>query len=128
MTSIQEKGLWNLTSITSQLILKLLLNFQHLLTFINLLLKLSNWIFLSIYFQSEIFDEIDLSNLCFAECSTKNINHSFQVSAHHFNGINRFMMMEKIERVNERDSLKDNEQNQLVTPILYNGELLPDIS
>ncbi|XP_055690695.1 diacylglycerol kinase eta isoform X3 [Lutzomyia longipalpis] len=29
--------------------------------------------------KSEVFDEIDLSNLSFAECSTKNINHSFQV-------------------------------------------------
>lgn len=30
-------------------------------------------------FRSEELDEIDLSNLCFAECSTKNANHSFQV-------------------------------------------------
>ncbi|XP_052868545.1 diacylglycerol kinase eta [Anopheles cruzii] len=29
--------------------------------------------------KSELFDEIDLSNLCFAECSTKNANHSFQL-------------------------------------------------
>ncbi|KAG4078296.1 hypothetical protein HA402_013006, partial [Bradysia odoriphaga] len=28
--------------------------------------------------KREVFDEIDLSNLCFAECSTKNVNHSFQ--------------------------------------------------
>uniref|UniRef100_A0A182Y4N4 Diacylglycerol kinase n=1 Tax=Anopheles stephensi TaxID=30069 RepID=A0A182Y4N4_ANOST len=29
--------------------------------------------------KSDLFDEIDLSNLCFAECSTKNANHSFQL-------------------------------------------------
>lgn len=29
--------------------------------------------------QSDIFDEIELSNLCYAECSIKNVNHSFQV-------------------------------------------------
>ncbi|XP_065091396.1 diacylglycerol kinase eta [Ochlerotatus camptorhynchus] len=29
--------------------------------------------------KSELFDEIDLSDLCFAECSTKNANHSFQL-------------------------------------------------
>lgn len=30
--------------------------------------------------QPEVFDEIDLLNLCLCECSTKNQNHSFQVS------------------------------------------------
>lgn len=30
--------------------------------------------------QSVIFDEIDLTDLSVAECSTKNENHSFQVS------------------------------------------------
>ena len=30
-------------------------------------------------FQSSIFDEIELTDLSVAECSTKNINHSFQV-------------------------------------------------
>jgi hypothetical protein len=30
--------------------------------------------------QAVIFDEIDLSDLSFAECSIKNVNHSFQVS------------------------------------------------
>ncbi|XP_068086403.1 diacylglycerol kinase eta [Anabrus simplex] len=29
--------------------------------------------------KSDIFDEIDLTNLSFAECSSKNVNHSFQV-------------------------------------------------
>ena len=32
-------------------------------------------------FQSMVFDEIDLTNLSVAERSTKNINHSFQVSS-----------------------------------------------
>lgn len=31
-------------------------------------------------FQSEVFDEIDISNACTAECSIKNVNHSFQVN------------------------------------------------
>lgn len=35
--------------------------------------------FLFVCLQPEVFDEIDLLNLCFAECSTKNVNHSFQV-------------------------------------------------
>lgn len=30
--------------------------------------------------QPEIYNEIDLLNLCLCECSTKNQNHSFQVS------------------------------------------------
>uniref|UniRef100_A0A1A9W1M5 Diacylglycerol kinase n=1 Tax=Glossina brevipalpis TaxID=37001 RepID=A0A1A9W1M5_9MUSC len=29
--------------------------------------------------QSDVFDEIDLSDVCTAECSIKNVNHSFQV-------------------------------------------------
>jgi len=29
--------------------------------------------------QAVIFDEIELTDLCLAECSTKNVNHSFQV-------------------------------------------------
>ncbi|XP_013118347.1 diacylglycerol kinase eta isoform X3 [Stomoxys calcitrans] len=29
--------------------------------------------------KSDVFDEIDLSDLCTAECSIKNVNHSFQV-------------------------------------------------
>lgn len=33
--------------------------------------------------QPEVFDEIDLLNLCLCECSTKNQNHSFQVSKSH---------------------------------------------
>lgn len=33
--------------------------------------------------QPEVFDEIDLLNLCLCECSTKNQNHSFQVSFLH---------------------------------------------
>lgn len=37
--------------------------------------------FVFFYLQSEVFDEIDLSDLCTAECSIKNINHSFQVSS-----------------------------------------------
>lgn len=37
--------------------------------------------FPSISLQSALYDDIDLSNLSVAECSTKNINHSFQVSA-----------------------------------------------
>ncbi|CAH1114296.1 unnamed protein product, partial [Psylliodes chrysocephalus] len=32
-----------------------------------------------LYFQAVIFDEIELTDLCLAECSTKNVNHSFQV-------------------------------------------------
>ncbi|XP_055374995.1 diacylglycerol kinase eta isoform X2 [Condylostylus longicornis] len=29
--------------------------------------------------KSDVFDEIDLSDVCCAECGTKNVNHSFQV-------------------------------------------------
>lgn len=32
------------------------------------------------YFQSVIFDEIQLLDVSIAECSVKNVNHSFQVS------------------------------------------------
>ena len=42
-----------------------------------------------LYFQSVIFDEIELTDLSVAECSTKNINHSFQVSA--FGGVDSMM-------------------------------------
>ena len=42
-----------------------------------------------LYFQSVIFDEIELTDLSVAECSTKNINHSFQVSA--FGGVDLMM-------------------------------------
>lgn len=40
------------------------------------------WMTLTYVFllQSIIFDEIELTDLSVAECSTKNINHSFQVS------------------------------------------------
>lgn len=41
---------------------------------------LSLYIFWFFFFQSVIFDEIELTDLSVAECSTKNINHSFQVS------------------------------------------------
>ncbi|KAJ9585833.1 hypothetical protein L9F63_020535, partial [Diploptera punctata] len=34
---------------------------------------------LVIYYSAVIFDEIDLTDLSFAECSIKNVNHSFQV-------------------------------------------------
>ncbi|KAJ8961586.1 hypothetical protein NQ317_013064 [Molorchus minor] len=34
---------------------------------------------LIILLQAVIFDEIELTDLCLAECSTKNVNHSFQV-------------------------------------------------
>lgn len=30
--------------------------------------------------QAVIFDEIELADLCLAECSIKNVNHSFQVT------------------------------------------------
>uniref|UniRef100_A0AAG5CNN3 Uncharacterized protein n=1 Tax=Anopheles atroparvus TaxID=41427 RepID=A0AAG5CNN3_ANOAO len=40
----------------------------------------SNFGWDSFFLKCDLFDEIDLSNLCFAECSTKNANHSFQVS------------------------------------------------
>ena len=42
---------------------------------------------ISILFQSVIFDEIDLTDCstCIAECSVKNVNSSFQVSASKFN-------------------------------------------
>ena len=33
-----------------------------------------------LYLQSIIFDEIELVDLSVAECSTKNVNHSFQVN------------------------------------------------
>lgn len=34
---------------------------------------------ISFYFQSAIFEEVDLTDLSIAECSIKNVNHSFQV-------------------------------------------------
>lgn len=42
-------------------------------------LSLSSYVTLMMK-QPEVFDEIDLLNLCLCECSTKNQNHSFQVS------------------------------------------------
>jgi len=30
--------------------------------------------------QCDVFDDIDLSDLCYFECGIKNVNHSFQVS------------------------------------------------
>uniref|UniRef100_A0A1A9VW99 Uncharacterized protein n=1 Tax=Glossina austeni TaxID=7395 RepID=A0A1A9VW99_GLOAU len=42
------------------------------------------------FVTSDVFDEIDLSDVCTAECSIKNVNHSFQISVYHSGTIFNF--------------------------------------